>query len=73
MNADFRFMKDYIAAELAVMLMENRNMDFSLALDTLLNSETYKKLSIPETGLYYQSPLYVYDYLDKELATGSLA
>ncbi len=73
MNPDFRFMKDYIASELAAMLMETRSMTFEQALDTLMNSETYQKLSNPETGLYYQSPLYVYDYLQNELLTGKLS
>ncbi len=73
MSPDFRFMKDYVASELAAMLVESRDMTFEQALDTLLNSETYQKLSDPETGLYYQSPLYVYDYLHNELLTGKLS
>ncbi len=73
MSPDFRFMKDYVASELAAMLVESRNMNFEQALDTVLNSETYQKLSNPETGLYFQSPLYVYDYLKNELLTGKMA
>ncbi len=73
MSPDFRFMKDYVASELAAMLVESRGMTFEQALDTLLNSETYQRLSDPETGLYYQSPLYVYDYLQNELLTGKLS
>ncbi len=63
-------MKDYVASEMAAMLVENHNMSFEQALDVLLTSETYRKLSNPETGLYYQSPLYVYDFLENELASG---
>ena len=37
------------------------------------NSELYKRLNDLDTGLYYQSPLYVYHYLQNELKTGSLA
>ena len=33
-------------------------------------SDTYAKLSNPKTGLYFQSPNYVYAYLEHELATG---
>ena len=33
------------------------------SLSTTYNSELYKKLCDPKTGLYFQSPLYVYDYL----------
>ncbi len=67
---DFLLMKYYVASEMAAMLVKNHNMSFEQALDILLTSETYKKLSIPETGLYYQSPLYVYDYLENELTSG---
>ena len=30
------------------------------------------KLCDPKTGLYFQSPLYVYDYLKTEIKTGKL-
>ena len=39
---------------------------------TTYNSELYKKLCDPKTGLYFQSPLYVYDYLKTEIKTGKL-
>ncbi|WP_297646690.1 hypothetical protein [uncultured Treponema sp.] len=37
------------------------------------NSETYEKLINPRTGLYFQSPLYVYDFLKNEVLTGKMA
>ena len=42
------------------------------ALDMYYNSETFERLSDPSTGLYYQSPGYVYDYLRNELTTGKM-
>lgn len=42
------------------------------ALRTVYNSELYQKLCDPKTGLYFQSPLYVYDYLKTEIKTGKL-
>ena len=45
----------------------------SEAMDILYNSETYAKLKDPKTGLYFQSPAYIYGYLDKEIKQGSLA
>ena len=42
------------------------------ALRTVYNSELYKKLCEQNTGLYFQSPLYVYDYLKNEIKTGKL-
>ena len=50
--------------------------DFSFAVEQALravyNSELYQKLCDPKTGLYFQSPLYVYDYLKTEIKTGKL-
>lgn len=37
------------------------------ALSSLYDSDTYAALKSPETGLYSQSPLYVYDYLNDEI------
>ena len=42
------------------------------SLSTVYNSELYKKLCDQNTGLYFQSPLYVYDYLKTEIKTGEL-
>ena len=50
--------------------------DFSFAVEQALravyNSELYQKFCDPKTGLYFQSPLYVYDYLKTEIKTGKL-
>ena len=53
--------------------MERRHMDIEDAFDTLYNSDTFKKLQDVRSGLYFQSPLYVYDFLEKEIETGTLA
>ncbi len=53
--------------ELATLLVKERNMTIHQALDTLYGSRTYKALQNPATGLYFQSPLYVYSFLADEL------
>ena len=35
-------------------------------------SETYEKLSDPRSGLYFQAPGYVYDFLNKEIEYGKM-
>ena len=37
------------------------------ALSSLYDSDTYAALKSPETGLYSQSPIYIYDYLNDEI------
>lgn len=63
-------MIDDVAAEIVVLLMTKRNMSFIEAIDTVYTSDTYSKLCDKETGLYYQSPKYVYSFLEHELLTG---
>ena len=69
---DFDYMLEGMTRDLTVLLMERRRMPMTDALDTLYNSETYEKLSDPRSGLYFQSPGYVYDFLDKEIEYGKM-
>ena len=69
---DFDYMLEGMTRDLTVLLMERRKMPMTDALDTLYNSETYEKLSDPRSGLYFQAPGYVYDFLDKEIEYGKM-
>ena len=66
------FMIEEISKEIVLMLMEEHQMDMNEALKALYTSDTYTRLSNLETGLYAQSTAYVYEYLEKELATGKM-
>ena len=66
------YMNECTVRDLVLMLMEERGLSLHEALDTVYNSETYTKLTDPATGLYFQSPVYIYSYLDRELATGKM-
>ena len=70
---DFEYMKEAMAADLAELLSNDLELTITEALDILYNSETYLKLSDPNTGLYFQSTLYVYSYLQQEISTGKIA
>lgn len=72
-DTDFKYMKEAMSADLADLLSKDFGMTVSEALDTLYNSETYARLSDPRTGLYFQSPLYVYSFLTAELSLGKPA
>lgn len=67
---DFDYMVGHVAADIVRLLVEERRMSFADAIDTLYTSDTYAKLSNPETGLYFQGSKYVYSFLEHELATG---
>ena len=66
-------MVEAIAADLAELLVKDFNMSIAESLDTLYNSRTYAILSDSRSGLYFQSPRYVYSFLQKEMETGRIA
>ena len=58
---------------LALLLMErDSSLSMEQALSTVINSDTYQRLLDDRTRLYYQSPRYVFSFLDSELKTGSI-
>lgn len=64
---DYDFMVECQERDIATILVEGRNLTIHQALDTLYNSKTYEMLHNPQTGLFFQSPKYVYSILDEEL------
>jgi len=71
--SDIEYMNECMARDLAVMLVEDYHISIPEALDIFYNSETYEKLQDARTGLYFQSPVYVYDFLQNELKNGKIA
>ncbi len=67
---DVEYQIECTTRDLATYLVADFSFDMENALRTVYNSETFKKLTNPKTGLYFQSPLYVYDYLKAEIKTG---
>ena len=65
---DIQYMNECMMRDLAMMLIKKYNVSLSEALDILYNSETFEKLQDERTGLYFQSPVYVFDFLLKELS-----
>lgn len=66
-------MKDDMVAKLAILLIEEglaKNM--TDALDTVINSETYQRVTDDKAALYYQSPRYVFEFLRNELSVGKV-
>ena len=66
-------MIEEISKDIVLLLMEEQGMSLEEAMRTLYTSDTYDRLSNTRTGLYTQSTAYVYEYLEKELATGKIA
>ena len=61
------FIIDCDVEEIVSLSQEDYGMKILDAFNTVYNSNIYKKLIDTETGLYIQSPLYIYEYLKEEI------
>lgn len=66
-DAEFRYLKETLAKDVIAMLMEKRGMDMNQAFRCYYGSQVYQNVNNPDTGLFYQSPGYIYSYLEDEL------
>lgn len=69
---DVEYQIECTTRDLATYLVKDFSFTVEQALRAVYNSELYQKLCDPKTGLYFQSHLYVYDYLKTEIKTGKL-
>ena len=67
------YMIEELVKDMAIILITEKGMTMMQALDAIYNSDTYTSLINLKTGLYSQSTAYVYEYLEKELATGKMS
>ena len=65
-------MMECIIQDLVEILSETQGIEYDIAMKTIYDSEVYEKLMDPETGLYMESPSYVYGLLQDELKDGYL-
>ena len=52
------------------MLATDQNMEYDKAMNKFYNSKVFEKLQDKETGLYLESPEYVYDLFKDEMNFG---
>ena len=72
MNEKKEMMADMVK-NLALLLMEkNRELTMEQALSFVFNSDTYQKVMNEEAAFYYQSPKYVFAFLEEELLIGKV-
>ena len=63
---EFNRLKEHVTARLIQILVEEQGCSLEEAIDRVYTSPIYEKLSDPNTGLFFQSPRYVYSYLTSE-------
>ena len=57
---------EYIIQDIVDMLATDQNMEYDKAMNKFYNSKVFEKLQDKETGLYLESPEYVYDLFKDE-------
>ncbi len=67
-----QLMKDELSTELVGYLVDDFHYTPAQAIDVFYTSETFDRLQESATGLYYQSPGYVYTFLRNELFSGQV-
>ena len=67
-----QLLKDELSVEIAGYLVDDYMYSPEEAIDVLYTSETFDRLQDDSTGLYYQSPGYVYSFLQNELKTAKV-
>lgn len=72
-NNEIEFIINCDVEKIVSLLQEDYGMTILDAFDTIYNSKIYKKLIDTETGLYIQSPLYIYEYLKEEIGESKMA
>ena len=65
-------MVEYMVQDLVEMLTEARGIEYDEAMHIIYASDVYEKLTDTETGLYRESPGYVYGLLQDELNFGHI-
>lgn len=70
MDKDIQFQIEALSKQLIVMLIEKYGWDLKKAMDEFYYSDTFKRLCDPECGLYYESAVYVFSYLENEMEVG---
>lgn len=69
---NFDFLVEYITTRVVEWLIRDNGLGLEEALLLFHNSETFDKLCETQTGLYVESPAYIYDLLTEEFRRGTL-
>jgi hypothetical protein len=65
-------MIEYMVQDLVEMLTEAQNIEYDDAMKVIYDTQIYDKIADVETGLYRESPSYVYGLLQDELNFGHI-
>lgn len=64
---EFQYLLEQLVHDLTLMIMSDYGYDMQSAINIIYKSKTFEKMEDPDTGLYYQGSVYVYNFLKEEL------
>ncbi len=65
-------MMEYMIQDLVEIISDERHLEYDIALAELYKSKVYDKIMDEETGLYRESPSYVYGLYQDEINFGRI-
>ena len=63
---DIDYMNECTTRDVIQLLVQEKNMSINEAMNYFYNSKTFKDLLNPETKLFIQSPIYIFDTLESQ-------
>ena len=63
---------EYLIQDVVDMISTDQKIEYDEAMNKFYNSEVFEKLTDKETGLYLESPDYVYDVFKDEMNFGHI-
>lgn len=67
MSKNGQLLIEFLGKEVTKLLMQEYGWDVRKAMDIFMCSKTYAQVEDEGTGLYYQSPAYIFSILQDEL------
>ncbi len=64
-----QFLIEMLCEDLVPMIMEEYHLTDKEAINKLYQSNTFAKIEDSETGLFYQGPVYVFEFLKEEFSS----
>ena len=67
-----KFLTEQNIQDIIAFIVDDQKIDYAQAINSFYSSQTFKLLSDPDTGLYRESPAYIYELYKSELVNGCL-
>lgn len=67
-----KFLTDFNIQDIVMFIVEDEGLEYDIASDKFYTSDAFEKLNDVDTGLYRESPAYVYELYKSEIKNGKI-